>query len=79
MCLFSHFPQIEFEFLRYEKQLMPTFMTDAMWDRIFNEKNVANRRRLYKLLWLKENYKAKRRRNKEELARARALKRNVGK
>jgi len=51
--------KIEYEFLRYENADVPVVMTDEMWERAFAENSSASRRRLFKLFWLKEGFKVK--------------------
>lgn len=70
--------QIEYEFLRYEFQAAPNFMSDEMWERVLNEKTEANRRRLYKFFFLKEDFKRKKVRKQAEGAKFRSLKKSQG-
>lgn len=68
--------KIEYEFLRYEFQAAPNFMSDEMWERLLNEKTEANRRRLYKFFFLRENFKRKKVRKQAEGAKFRSLKKS---
>jgi len=66
--------KIEYEFLRYEKQQAPAFMSDEMWGRVFDEATQADRRRLFKHLWTKETKNKKKVRKQFEAAKARSEK-----
>ena len=53
-------------------------MSDEMWGRVFDEATQADRRRLFKHLWTKENKNKKKVRKQYEAAKARREKLGLG-
>jgi len=51
--------QLEYDFFKYNGQLVPNVMTEEMWGEIRGLKTVEDRLELYRFLQLKERYKTK--------------------